>query len=57
MIRMGHKEQLQEWLDKHPDATMEDAFTAGWMLCTEAWCQGKREKMEQLRELLKDILA
>ena len=53
---MNYKEQLQEWIEKHPDATLQEAFTAGWMLCTDAWCHGKREKMEQVCELMKEII-
>lgn len=50
------KEKMEIWLHENPDATLEDAFEAGWMLCTEAWCQGKREKMEQVCELMKEII-
>lgn len=53
---MTYKEQLQAWIDSHPDATLENAFEAGWMLCTEAWCHGKREKMEKVCELMKEII-
>ena len=53
---MNYKKQLQEWLQGHPDATLEDAFTAGWMLCTDSWCRGKREKMESVCELMKEII-
>ena len=51
------KEKMEIWLQENPDATLEEAFQAGWMLCTEAWCHGKREKMEYVCELLKDILS
>jgi hypothetical protein len=51
------KEKMEIWLQENPDATLEEAFQAGWMLCTEAWCHGKREKMEHVCELLKDILS
>lgn len=53
---MGFKEQMAEWIAKHPQATIEEAFEAGWMLCTEAWCHGKREKMEQVCEFMKEII-
>lgn len=50
------KEKMKRWLAGHPDATAEEAFVDGWMLCTEAWCHGKREKMEQVCELIKEII-
>jgi len=49
-------EKMKLWLQENPDATPEDAFKAGWMLCTEAWCRGKREKMDQVCELMKEII-
>ena len=51
------KKSLERWLDGHPDATVEEAFVAGWMLCTEAWCHGKREKMERVCEMIKEIIG
>lgn len=56
LVRMGYKQQMAEWIAKHPQATIEEAFEAGWMLCTEAWCHGKREKMEQVCEFMKEII-
>ena len=53
---MNYKEQMSEWLGRHHDATLEEAFEAGWYLCTDAWCHGKREKMEQVRNLINDII-
>lgn len=50
------KEKMEIWLQENPDATLEDAFEAGWMLCTDAWCHGKREKMEQVCEVMKEII-
>ena len=55
-VRMGYKEQMSEWIAKHPEATLEEAFEAGWFACSEAWCHGKREKMEQVCELMKEII-
>ena len=55
-LEMGFKEQMAEWIAKHPEATLEEAFVAGWFACTEAWCRGKREKMEQIVELMKEII-
>lgn len=51
------KEIMKRWLAGHPDATAEEAFAAGWMLCTEAWCHGKRVKMEQVCEMIKEIIG
>ena len=53
---MGFKEQMAEWIAKHPEATLEEAFMAGWFACTDAWCHGKREKMEQVCEFMKEII-
>ena len=53
---MGFREQMAEWIAKHPQATLEEAFEAGWFACSEAWCHGKREKMEQVCELMKEII-
>ena len=50
------KDKMEEWLREHPDATTADAFKAGWMGCTDAWCHGRREKMERVCELMKEIM-
>lgn len=50
-------ERKEEWLKEHPTATAEEAFKAGWFACTDAWCHGKREKMESVCELMKEIMA
>ena len=50
-------EIMEQWLQEHPDATAADAFKAGWFACTDAWCHGKREKLEQVVEHLKDIIS
>lgn len=53
---MSYKEQMKDWLSKHPDATPEEAYEAGWLACTDAWCHGKREKLEKLVQLMNDII-
>lgn len=53
---MSSKEQMQSWLKKHPEATIEDAFMGGWLACTDAWCHGKREKLEKIVQLMKEII-
>lgn len=53
---MSYKEQMKEWLQKHPQATLEEAWEAGWLMCTQAWCHGKREKMEKVVEMMKEII-
>lgn len=50
------KEKMEKWLREHPDATLREAFEAGWYNCTEAWCRGKREKMEQVCEMIREII-
>ena len=47
---------MKEWLRGHPKATLEEAWEAGWLMCTQAWCHGKREKMEKVIEMMKDII-
>lgn len=47
---------MEKWLAEHPKATLADAFKAGWFSCTDAWRHGKREKMERVTELIKEII-
>lgn len=53
---MGFKEKMAEWIAKHPEATLEEAFVAGWFACSEAWCHGKREKLEECITLMREII-
>jgi len=53
---MSYKEQMQEWLKKHPNATVEEAWVAGYNTCTDNWCHGKVALFEKCRELLKQII-
>lgn len=39
---MSYMEQCKEWVAKHPDATIEEAWTAGYLQCTDNWCKGER---------------
>lgn len=39
---MSYIEQKKEWLDKHPKATLAEAWEAGYLQSTENWCKGKR---------------
>ena len=39
---MSMREQREEWLKKHPKATPEEAWTAGYFTSTENWVQQKR---------------
>ena len=48
---------MGKWLKENPNATLREAFEAGWYGCTEAWCHGKREKMESCIELMTDIIG
>ena len=50
-------EQMERWLRENPTATLRDAFEAGWYGCTDAWCRGRREKMEQVCEMMKEIIG
>ena len=53
---MGMKEKMVEWISKHPDATVEEAWTAGYFCSTDAWCHGKVELMDKCAEILKQII-
>ena len=35
---MNYKEQMTEWIEKHPDATIEQAWLNGYFTCTDNWC-------------------
>ena len=39
---MNYKEQMQKWLRKHPKATAEEAWEAGYLTSTENWCKKQR---------------
>jgi len=39
---MSYKEQMAEWLRKHPKATPEQIWEAGYMTCSENWCRKRR---------------
>lgn len=41
---MSYIDQRNEWLAKHPNATPEEIWTAGYMQSTENWCNGYRGK-------------
>lgn len=50
-------EIMERWLMDNPNATPREAFESAWMACTAEWCHNKREKMEQLIELMKEIIG
>lgn len=56
LIKMNYKDQMQEWLKNHPNATVEEAYEAGYQTCTDNWCHGKVALFEKCRELLKQII-
>lgn len=39
---MNYKEQKAEWLRKHPKATAEEAYEAGYKQSTDNWCRRER---------------
>lgn len=39
---MGFKEQMAEWIAKHPEATIEEAWQNGYLTCTTNWCLKKK---------------
>ena len=39
---MSYIEQMKEWLAKHPKATAEEAWEAGYLTCSDNWCRKRR---------------
>ncbi len=39
---MNYKEQMQQWLEKHPNATIEEAWEAGYLQSTDNWITHER---------------
>lgn len=39
---MAYKEQLAEWLKKHPNATKEECMEAAYGIATKNWCTRRR---------------
>ena len=39
---MSYIEQRKKWLKEHPDATLEEAWEAGYVTSTNNWCNTKR---------------
>lgn len=39
---MNYKEQMTDWLAKHPDATLSEAWEAGYLTSTDNWCNCRR---------------
>lgn len=39
---MSYLDDKRAWLEKHQDATLEEAWEAGYLQCTDNWCKGKR---------------
>lgn len=39
---MTYKQQMDIWLKKHPKATLEEAWEAGYWQCTDNWCTSQR---------------
>ena len=40
---MVYKEQMEEWLKKHPDATPEEIWMGGYWQATDNWCNRIRK--------------
>ena len=54
---MNYREQMKDWLQKHPQATVEEAWEAGYMQSNSNWFHGKRELMENVIEEMKEIIG
>lgn len=53
---MTYKDQMKEWLSKHPGATVEEAWEGGYFQCTVNWVHGKVKLMEKCMDLMKQII-
>lgn len=53
---MSMNEQRAEWIAKHPDATIEEAWQGGYSTCTNNWCRGKAGLMAEIREMIKQLI-
>lgn len=53
---MNKKEMMQKWISENPNATIEDAWNAGYDCSTDAWCHGKVDMLDKIRELIKQII-
>lgn len=39
---MSYKDQMKEWLSKHPKATKEEIWEGGYLTATKNWCDKRR---------------
>lgn len=39
---MAYTDQMKTWLAKHPEATLEEAYKAGYFQSTYNWCNRVR---------------
>lgn len=53
---MSYKEQMAEWIARHPKATIEEAWQAGYLQSNTNWCRGKVDIMQQCRELMRQLI-
>ena len=42
LLEMSYKDQKNKWLSEHPDATLDEAYEAGYHQSTDNWCKSKR---------------
>lgn len=40
--KMSYIDQREEWLRKHPNATLSEAWEAGYLTSTDNWCNCRR---------------
>lgn len=39
---MSYKQEKEKWLEAHPNATLSEAYEAGYEQSTYNWCNGTR---------------
>ena len=39
---MTYKEQMADWIEKNPEATIQEAWEAGYLQSCTNWCQQNR---------------
>jgi hypothetical protein len=41
-MSVNYLQQRSAWLERHPDATIEEAWEAGYWQATDNWCRKTR---------------
>ena len=55
--KMNYKEQMTEWIEKHPEATIQEAWEAGYLICCSNWCNRKRQVYTYLYKIVQSLIS